>query len=226
MSENLVSLCEFANAVKDSLQMKYPTAKIAINKVIKNNDECLVGITIREKDSNIAPNVYVNEYYNEYMDKKVTVDEVALSVQQIYNSACKSSDVLGVDIFGIIKHIQIWIVSRYTLDGTDDYLAIWKCKECESIYLFQGMTTKVFRAYQLIHENMIIGDLQEKFIGFTDIDWDIITEESIKGGEIFDKFPVCKPLKVDITEQYLIMYNPDEPTNPYRVYERLEIEKV
>lgn len=98
MSENLVSLFDFASAVKNSLQMKYPTAEIAINKVIKNNDECLLGITIREKDSNIAPNVYVNDYYNEYMKEKITVDEVVLSVQQIYNSACKSSDVLGVDI--------------------------------------------------------------------------------------------------------------------------------
>ena len=118
------------------------------------------------------------------------------------------------------------IVSRYTLDGTNDYLTIWKCKECESIYLFQGMTTKVFRAYQLIHKNVILDDSVEKYIGFIDIDWDIITEESIRGEEIFDKFPECKPLKVDISEQYLIMYNSDEPSKPHKVYERIEIEKV
>ena len=97
MSENLITLFDFANAVKESLQEKYPTAKITINKVIKNNDECLLGITITEHESNIAPNIYINDYYDAYMNEKITVDEVAVSVQKVYNTACKSNDLLNLD---------------------------------------------------------------------------------------------------------------------------------
>ena len=56
-NESLKELLEFAVDFKCILEKKYQS--VEVNQVIKNNDEMLVAVTVRD-ESNVAPNVYLN----------------------------------------------------------------------------------------------------------------------------------------------------------------------
>lgn len=68
----LLDFEEFQNMVveniKDYLPEKYAEATVSLQKVIKNNDVNLTGLMVMTEDSNIAPNIYLDEYYEEYID--------------------------------------------------------------------------------------------------------------------------------------------------------------
>ncbi|MCR4655157.1 MAG: DUF5688 family protein [Lachnospiraceae bacterium] len=49
--------------IKDYLPEKYADAKIEIKEMKNNNDSLMLGLTIRMKDCNIAPNIYLDSFY-------------------------------------------------------------------------------------------------------------------------------------------------------------------
>lgn len=61
---------EFADIVVEKIREYLPEtfaeASVELKTVIKNNDLKLTGITIRSKDSNICPTIYLEQYYKAY----------------------------------------------------------------------------------------------------------------------------------------------------------------
>ncbi len=61
---------EFKNLVTDHileyLPDSYADADVSINSVIKNNSVHLDGLTIKEPESNICPNIYLNQYFEQH----------------------------------------------------------------------------------------------------------------------------------------------------------------
>lgn len=52
--------------IKDFLPEKYADADVSIQTVVKNNDRKLDGLMIRLDDTNIAPNIYLNDLFGQY----------------------------------------------------------------------------------------------------------------------------------------------------------------
>lgn len=55
-----------AEEIKDYLPDSYQDAKVEIHEVMKNNDIQLDGLTIKQKDSNVTPSIYLNDFFKEY----------------------------------------------------------------------------------------------------------------------------------------------------------------
>lgn len=63
---------EFKESVKDHileyLPESYADAEVMIHSVVKNNSVHLDGLTVRIPNSNISPNIYLNQYFRDYED--------------------------------------------------------------------------------------------------------------------------------------------------------------
>ena len=57
-----------AEQIKDYLPEKYADATVDLQDVTKNNDTVLTGLLIRTEDSNIAPNIYLENFFAQYQD--------------------------------------------------------------------------------------------------------------------------------------------------------------
>ena len=57
-----------ADQIRDYLPEKYADATVALQDVTKNNDTVLTGLLIRTEDSNIAPNIYLENFFEQYQD--------------------------------------------------------------------------------------------------------------------------------------------------------------
>lgn len=64
------SYSEFMEYIKenvtDYLPERFEEAEISIQQVVKNNDVVLDGLSIRNPDSNLSPNIYLNPLYEQY----------------------------------------------------------------------------------------------------------------------------------------------------------------
>lgn len=77
--EDLKAIFDFANEVKSKLEKQYPKAEVNVNRITKNNDTTLVGVTIKEQNSNICPQIYVDDMYKDYISGKSTMDEIVVN---------------------------------------------------------------------------------------------------------------------------------------------------
>ena len=59
---------EVADRIKEFLPEKYADADVSIQTVVKNNDQKLDGLMVKLEDSNIAPNIYLNQFYEQHED--------------------------------------------------------------------------------------------------------------------------------------------------------------
>ena len=84
-------------------------------------------------------------------------------------------------------------VSRYILDGTNDYHIAWKCKKCGTIHIFKQENTEVLSVYRPIEIDNANMYQNARYVVFSDLDWDTITEDQIYGTDISEKFPDCVP---------------------------------
>ena len=56
---------EFLENVRKEVESRYDSnVSVTLNHVMKNNGTELDGITIMEKDKNIAPTIYINSFYD------------------------------------------------------------------------------------------------------------------------------------------------------------------
>ena len=69
---------EFKNSVaeqiKNFLPEKYEDASVTLQDVTKNNDTVLTGLLIKTEDSNIAPNIYLENFFEQYQDGRDMAD--------------------------------------------------------------------------------------------------------------------------------------------------------
>jgi len=61
-----VTFRTFTNRIEREMKQRYPHCAMEIQSVTKNNGKQLTGITVREPECNIAPNLYLNSYYEAY----------------------------------------------------------------------------------------------------------------------------------------------------------------
>lgn len=81
------SYSEFMEYIKenvtDYLPERFEEAEISIQQVVKNNDVVLDGLNIRNPDSNLSPNIYLNPLYEQYQ-KGRNLDELVSSIADTY----------------------------------------------------------------------------------------------------------------------------------------------
>lgn len=85
----------FANKIKEGIQKQLgEKAEVAMQKITKNNNVVLDGITIRTKNENISPTIYLNNYYFE----ELTEDNLQGIIQEIISLYKQNKVVNSIDI--------------------------------------------------------------------------------------------------------------------------------
>ena len=104
-------------------------------------------------------------------------------------------------------------ISRYLLDGTEDYFYAWKCKNCGSLITLDPVTWQVINTYSLAEENVDEKTDHDQYIMFDDITWDKITEERIQGKDLIAKFPGLIVANATVNANSINIYSSDDLTD-------------
>lgn len=75
----------FADVVKTSLENVHPECSVEVHKVTKNNNLVLTGMSIRSKDTNLAPTIYMDGYYKDYKNGR-PMEQILVEVDSFYNT--------------------------------------------------------------------------------------------------------------------------------------------
>ena len=94
----------FADVVKAGLEEAHPECCVMVHKVTKNNNLVLTGISIRSREVNLAPTIYMDSYYNDYKDGR-PVSEIIAEVERAYN-AYKVEQDFDVSSITDFNHVQ------------------------------------------------------------------------------------------------------------------------
>lgn len=94
----------FADVVKAGLEEAHPECCVMVHKVTKNNNLVLTGISIRSKEVNLAPTIYMDGYYNDYKNGRPMV-EIFAEVERAYNTykAEQDFDVSSITDFSLVQ---------------------------------------------------------------------------------------------------------------------------
>lgn len=99
MANNTInSLQVFAGIIKEAFTSVYPDNKVFVREVKKNNGLVLTGLTICERNINIAPTIYLDAYFAQYKDGRAMTD-IIRAIDECYKANRVSSD---FDIAGIM----------------------------------------------------------------------------------------------------------------------------
>ena len=94
----------FADAIKVGFEEAHPECSVMVHKVTKNNDLVLTGISIRSREVNIAPTIYMDDYYNDYKNGRPVMDIIA-EIENIYNTY-KLEHNFNVNSITDFNHVQ------------------------------------------------------------------------------------------------------------------------
>ena len=94
----------FADVVKAGLEEAHPECCVMVHKVTKNNNLVLTGISIRSREVNLAPTIYMDGYYNDYKNGRPMV-EILAEIERAYNTykAEKDFDVSSITDFNLVQ---------------------------------------------------------------------------------------------------------------------------
>jgi hypothetical protein len=113
---------EFAMTVAEVINSKLGgVAEATIQEVQKANDITLVGLTIREPDNMIAPNIYVEGAYDKYVDGDISIDEAAEELLKIYEEN-KAADVNIERLFDFDNLLANARVKLISMSANAEYL--------------------------------------------------------------------------------------------------------
>ena len=102
---------EFLENVRKEVESRYDSnVSVTLNHVMKNNGTELDGITIMEKDENIAPTIYINSFYDRYREG-VSLKAVVSEIIRIYNQN-KNSININADYFENYENVRKTIVYK------------------------------------------------------------------------------------------------------------------
>lgn len=102
---------EFLENVRKEVESRYDSnVSVTLNHVMKNNGTELDGITIMEKDKNIAPTIYSNSFYDRYREG-VSLKAVVSEIIRIYNQN-KNSININADYFENYENVRKTIVYK------------------------------------------------------------------------------------------------------------------
>lgn len=111
-----------AEQVKDFLPEKYEDASVTLQDVTKNNDTVLTGLLIKTEDSNIAPNIYLENFFEQYQDGR----EMADILQNIADVRVQHEMEQGFDVTRLTDFDQVKdniICKLVNAELNTDYLA-------------------------------------------------------------------------------------------------------
>ena len=84
MNGTIITMEVFAGTVKSAMEAVYGSeCKVDVLKVVKNNGLHLTGITIRNRESNMAPTIYLDGYFADYKDGR-TMENICKEIMQVY----------------------------------------------------------------------------------------------------------------------------------------------
>lgn len=102
---------EFLENVRKEVESRYDSnVSVTLNHVMKNNGTELDGITIMEKDKNIAPTIYINSFYDRYREG-ISLKAVVSEIIRIYNQN-KNSININADYFENYENVRKTIVYK------------------------------------------------------------------------------------------------------------------
>ena len=139
-NDNLKELFDFANEVRALLLEKYEY--VEVQKVVKNNDEILVGVTVRSESENVAPNVYLNDFYERFADNRMSMQDVSVQIQEIVDKSAHKEALKHIDtsVFmnkeELIKRVIVRLVGT---DNNEQYLS-----SCVSVPVVEGLTAVLY----------------------------------------------------------------------------------
>ena len=73
---------EVTDKIRDFLPEKYADAEVSIQTVVKNNDQKLDGLMIKQEDNNICPNIYLNQFFDQYENGR-DMDDILATIADI-----------------------------------------------------------------------------------------------------------------------------------------------
>ena len=76
---------EVTENIKEHLSSEYDDVTVSIHDVVKNNDQHLDGLMIKDESVNISPTIYLNSFYEEYVDG-ADMDEILDKIAGIYEA--------------------------------------------------------------------------------------------------------------------------------------------
>lgn len=76
---------EVTENIKEHLSSEYDDVTVSIHDVVKNNDQHLDGLMIKDESVNISPTIYLNSFYEEYIDG-ADMDEILDKISGIYEA--------------------------------------------------------------------------------------------------------------------------------------------
>ncbi len=74
----------FIDVVTAGIQSRYPSARIEVHEVLKNNEVLYHGIHILEGDMRICPNIYLENFYDMYKRGDLSVEEIVAAIADIH----------------------------------------------------------------------------------------------------------------------------------------------
>lgn len=94
-----------ASQIKDYLPVEYANSDVTIHSVLKNNATRLDGLSIKKTESNICPNIYLNQYYTDYEDGR-EIEDILSDIAHVrqMNDAPADLDVSSITDFSRIKN--------------------------------------------------------------------------------------------------------------------------
>ena len=94
----------FADAIKVGFEEAHPECSVMVHKVTKNNNLVLTGISIRSREVNLAPTIYMDGYYNDYKNGR-PVMEIIAEVERAYDTYKVEQD-FDVNSITDFNHVQ------------------------------------------------------------------------------------------------------------------------
>ena len=80
----MITIEVFTEIIKSEMEKIYSSKyKVDVLNVVKNNGLHLTGITIRNRESNMAPTIYLDRYFADYKDGK-TMENICKEIIQVY----------------------------------------------------------------------------------------------------------------------------------------------
>ena len=94
----------FAEVIKVGLEEAHPECSVVVHKVTKNNNLVLTGISIRSREVNLAPTIYMDGYYNDYKNGRPMIEIIA-EVERAYDTYKVEQD-FDVNSITDFNHVQ------------------------------------------------------------------------------------------------------------------------
>lgn len=104
---------EFCNKIRENIGdylTGYEFEDIMIHEVKKNNGTTRTSLLITRADSNISPNIYLEQFYEEYQNG-LKMDHIMKSIVQIYADSMERILVLAVTVRVLVKQDEKGIAS-------------------------------------------------------------------------------------------------------------------